>query len=162
MNALMNDLGEWWSARAVREQRLLQLLGVILSALFVWYGVLTPLGGLARSADARYARAAYELQEIEQAASVLAREPQQVGLGSSPLADIVSSAAAATFLLIGNARAETENQITIEAHAVDPARLFSWIKQLQDKHGIVVMNFTATRDSEGLLDTEIVLARSAP
>ncbi|MEY4879213.1 MAG: type secretion system protein [Pseudomonadota bacterium] len=162
MTALMNHLTQWWSARAPREQRLLQLLGVLLATLFFWYGVLTPLGGLARNADARYARAAHELQDIEQAASLFAREPRQAGPGAVPLAEIVSSAAAETFLLLGNTRAETENQVTIEAHPADPARLFSWIKQLQESHGVVVTNFTATRDSEGLLDTEIVLTRSAP
>jgi len=148
-----------WHARSRREQILLLALTVCVAMVAAWYGVASPLRRAAGSAEAHHARAAQAATDVEAAVAEIAGSKGLATLPADGFEEAVLASAAASGLTLDRNRMENAREITIWANAAEPAALFNWIETLQQAHGVVVTNLTATRNEDGALQVEARLAR---
>lgn len=148
----MVGLRTWWFERSGRERWMLAGLGLVLTLLLIWYGVLTPLRWAVGEAADRRARAVAGLaltQDMTRAS---------VGGRAGParsLAEVVDGSAAATGIVIDRRRQDADGRLTIWVDAVDPKTLMQWIVILRRAHGVAVTALTATKADAANLEVEI-------
>jgi type II secretory pathway component PulM len=139
-----------WNERSERERLLLVALAFLLGALTFWYGLAAPLRSNAE-------RASDELRRTLEIESTV----RAAGARNFPAAVAVDQVLE-TMALVGMVPKHHDvgdaGAITISASARDSASLFEWIRELETRLGVAVANLTVTRNSEGTLDVEAVLA----
>lgn len=155
MKARIADLRSWWAGRSPRERAMLSLMGGLIGALVVWYGIVTP--SLAWRADAAERRATAEarLARFETAAARLTRSPTDPAAVQAR----AEPAAAAMGLAAQFSTGERGLDFTVPS-AATPA-LFDWLTALRNQHGIEPLALTVTETAEGTLSAQGTLVQSS-
>jgi general secretion pathway protein M len=149
----------WWTARSVRERRLLVLLAVLLTLALLWVAVIRPLMDARAAADARLNAAVTELARARAEAAAVTQQAAAAPAGDQvPLpidAFLRQSGAEQGFTNIVVA-CDRPERATISIAQVRPPAFFGWIAQLEAR-GLVVEALSARTNADQTIAVEAVL-----
>lgn len=155
MKARMAEFRSWRAGRSPRERAMLSLMGGLMAALVVWYGVVAPSLAWRAAAAERRATAEARLALFETAAARLTpapTDPAAVQARAEP-------AAVAMGLEAQFSAGERGLDFTV-ASAATPA-LFGWIAALRSQYGVEPLALTVTETAEGTLSAQGTLGQSS-
>lgn len=147
----------WWSARSLREQRMLLVMIALIAITFLWFGLYRPVQDALSNARARHQEAVIRLGDVRAGAESLRSLPRSgPSLTGSVGAMVTQSAAGAGF---ANAivSPQGDRRVTVSIPSARPAPLFGWIASLEAQ-GIVIERFSARANSDPTLSVEITMA----
>jgi len=159
MSALTRSLSQFWSQRPPREQALLRLAALLVTAAALWTWAIAPAWQTVREADAAHARADAQLQQIEaMAASVRALQSQARLSPQQARAALEASLQAAL-----GARAQSSisgDRATITLGGVPADALARWLQQLRSGAAARPIEARLRRNPQGAWDGVLVLQLS--
>lgn len=146
----------WWSARSVREKRLLAVAGSLLALVLAWFLIVRPLMDARATAEARLQAASTALAQARADAAAFNRGAASQAEAPSPLAPFITQSATeqgfTNMTVIGN----QPDQVAISSPQVRPAALFGWLGQLEAR-GIAVRSLTATAGANQTISIQATL-----
>ena len=147
----------WWRGRTRREQVLLGVMAGLLALVIAWYGVVAPISAWKADAAERRAEAAADLQSVEADLARLNAAASETPAGTGePIEPVLVRTAQAAGLSIDRQQAEADGAQTVWLQAVQPQAVFAWIAQLEQAHGVSVVNIAALKSPTGSgLDVQV-------
>lgn len=153
----------WWTARNVREKRLLLALAAVALGVLMWLLVVRPLLDARDRAERQLDAAAVELARARADAGVLKAAPVNPAGGAPvplPLDGFLMTAGSAAGLTNLQVTADGAARATIALAAIRPQAFFGWLSQLESR-GVVVESMSARPNADQTIAVEAVLrARS--
>lgn len=137
----------WWQGRSPRERVLLSVMGGLIGALAVWYGMVAPVLDWRSAAGERRAEAQMRLGRIEAAATRLAP-------GADQDAAAIQGAAQALATSKGVAAVFTPAQgggVDFAVASAPTAALFGWIARLRAENRIEPTSLAVTENADATL-----------
>jgi general secretion pathway protein M len=155
MKARIAELRSWWAGRSPRERAMLSLMGGLIGALVVWYGVVAP--SLAWRADAAERRATAEIRLalFEAATDRLTPAP------TDPAAVQARAEPAATAMGLEVRFSAGERGLDFTVSSAATPALFGWIAALRSQYGVEPLALTVTETAEGTLSAQGTLVQSS-
>ena len=150
----------WWSARSVRERRLLAIAGSLLALVLAWFLFVRPLMDARATADARLQAASTALAQARADAAAFNRgaaSPQAEATG--PLAPFLTQSATEQGFTNMAVTGNRPDQAAISSAQVRPANFFAWLGQLETR-GIAVRSLTATAGANQTISIQATLERA--
>jgi general secretion pathway protein M len=150
--------GRWWSARSLRERRLLIAMAALLTLVFVWLLVIRPLMDARAAADQRLNAAVTDLARAR--AEAAAATQVTAGPNNNPVPLPVDG-----FLMqSGNEQGFTNLSVVADGASgarismanARPQAFFGWIGQLEAR-GLVVESMSARANADQTIAVEAVL-----
>jgi general secretion pathway protein M len=147
----------WWSARTVRERRLLTAMMALLLLVFVWLLVIRPLMDARAAADQRLNAA---VTELARARAEAAAKVAPAGASSAPVplpvdGFLMQSGGEQGFTNL-SVVADGASRATISMANARPQAFFAWIGQLEAR-GLVVESMSARANADQTIAVEAVL-----
>ena len=157
MNRVVGHVQAWWSARTVREQRMLLVMVGLLTAVAIWLGLVQPVLGWRAAAADRAEAAAVTLAEVR--AAVASFGPPRPGAsppaeGLEPLIRRTAGAAGLDVVTVMSA----SGQLGFQLSSVGSAPLFAWLAALETEHGLSICSLGVTENADATLNVEGGLA----
>ena len=148
----------WWSARTLRERRMLLALALVLLGLLVWLVILRPIALARESAEERLTAAATTLAKARGDAAALknASVPVRGAPVPLPLDGYLTTAAAEAGLAGIGIAADGAERATVRIANVRPPALFGWIAALEGR-GIVVESLSVRANPDQTVAADAVL-----
>ena len=138
----------WWSGRSLREQRMLILLGGLLAATILWFGVVRPLDEALAEARARHGRAVLALADAKaQVAAIRELERVRPPALPAPIHVYVGALAGEAGFTLAKIEPESGDQAHVTIDAARAPALFVWISDLE-RRGLVIERFSARANSD--------------
>jgi general secretion pathway protein M len=159
----MNDsLKIWWRTRTLREQRLLLAMFALAAIVFAWLLVIRPLSDALSRARERHGAAVIALAEARAQARAISGLQQGAPTAlTMPLETLLSQSASEAGFTVARAEREGPNQATMAIQAVRPQAFFTWIRQMESRHRLIVERLSATTNSDQTLAVQVTFrARS--
>ena len=147
----------WWSARTVRERRLLTAMMALLLLVFVWLLVIRPLMDARAAADQRLNAA---VTELARARAEAAAKVAPAGASSAPVplpvdGFLMQSGGEQGFTNL-SVVADGATRATISMANARPQAFFGWIGQLEAR-GLVVDSLSARANADQSVAVDAVL-----
>lgn len=143
----------WWQQREPRERAMLALMCAAIAAFVLWYGVFLPLRHARDTAQARHARAAADLAQVQaelaEVADLRERLPAPPA-DAQALRQAVLASAERAGLEVGRGREDGPDGFGIESEAATPVQLFAWLDDLRLHHGLAPAVLSVARNQDGL------------
>lgn len=153
---MMARLKSWWRLRSLREQRLLLVGGALLAGTILWFGILRPIDRGLADARARHARAVLALADARsQAVAIRRLQAVTPPILPGPLPLAVGRLAEEAGFAVARMEPQSDRQVNVVMNAARAQALFSWIDQLERRHGLVVDRLRATANSDATLAVEL-------
>lgn len=148
---------EWWRLRSPREQQLLLVMAGLFAIVFVWLGVLRPVGDHLGEARGRQGRAVIALAAARaQADAIVALERGGTPASGVTIPELVDRAAQEAGFSAVTVTPEGEGaHLTIAA--VRAQAFFGWIANLQRRHGLIVEQLSVRTNSDATLAVDLGL-----
>lgn len=157
----MNDaLRIWWRGRSLREKRLLLAMAALFALVLVWLLVIRPVSDSLSAARERHAAAVLRLAEARgQAAALrtLASAPSVALPG--PLTTVLNAAATEAGFPVASVEPQGANRASMVLNAVRPQAFFSWVRQMEERGGLLVERLSATTNNDQTLSVQITFRR---
>lgn len=150
MTSLIETATRWWDGREERERLLLTMLGALVAVLVAWYGVWSPLSGMAKAAEERHAEAAAALVQAESAALELTRAQQARGGRAPATAQAVTQSAGSAGLVVIRTEPVAGGGLSVWTEPAEPKALFGWLGGLQRELGAGVRVVEAQKEGDGV------------
>jgi type II secretory pathway component PulM len=150
MTRMIETAALWWAGREERERLLLTVLGVFVAGLVAWYGVWSPLSGMAKAAETRHTETAAALLQAEKAALELTRAQQMRGRRGVATAQAVTQSAGSAGLVVMKTEPAIGGGLTVWTEPDEPKALFGWLGGLQRELGAGVRVVEAQKEGEGV------------
>ncbi len=157
MNRFLGHAEAWWSARTLRERRMLLVMIGLLTAAVVWLGVVQPVLAWRAAAADRAEAAALTLAEVRAAAASFeparpATAPPAEGL--EPLVRRTAEAAGLDAVTVMSA----SGQLGFQLSSVGSGPLFAWLAALETDHRLSICSLGVTENADATLNVEGGLA----
>ena len=153
MSGAFQTARAWWSGRSLREQRLLMVMGGLLAAVILWFGVVTPSLAWRAAAVERRSDAEADLALIEAGVARIAG-------GASSMDATQVEAAARRAADAGGVNATfnpLDNGVGFSINGATTAVLFGWLGTLQAEHGVEARTLTVSENADATLNAEGLL-----
>jgi general secretion pathway protein M len=150
VNRLIEPALAWWTGREPRERVLLAVLGALMLAVVVWYGVWAPLNGWAVSARDRQAEAAASLVQAERAQAEIARFEQMRGGKGNATAQALTQSAAQAGVIVNKVEPIAGGGLTVWTNPAEPTALFGWLASVRRELGVGVRQLEAQKEGDGV------------
>jgi len=150
-------MSAWWNDLSARERLLVAVAGLLAGVLLVSLLIVRPLAVWSSSADrkAAQARDAYELTAT--AAAVSDSPPvNEEGDPASFRQAVISTAGTAGIELVRIGSA-SDARIEIQTAPADADLLFTWLGDLERRHGVSVVFADMTRGEAGRVNAQILV-----
>jgi general secretion pathway protein M len=160
----VNDtLRIWWRGRTLREQRLLLGMAGLLALVLVWLIVIRPVGDSLSAAKERHTDAVLRLAEARgQAAAIRSIQQVRPATLPGPLVAVLGNAAAEAGFPAARIEPEAPNGASVAIDAVRPQAFFGWVRQMEQRYGLVVDRLQANTNSDQTLAVQVAFrARSS-
>lgn len=150
-------MSAWWNDLSARERLLVSVAGLLAGFLLLSLLIVRPLAAWSSSADRRAAQArdAYELTAT--AAAVSGSTSLNEASNAMPLRQAVISTAGSAGIELVRIGAVSESRIEIQAAPADADLLFSWLGDLERRHGVSVVFADMTRGEAGRVNAQILM-----
>ena len=147
----------WWSARTLRERRMLLVMVGLLCATVAWLGVVQPVLAWRAAAADRAEAAALTLAEVRAAAASFGparrvASPSPEGL--EPLIRRTADAAGLDVVTVMSA----SGQLGFQLSSVGSGPLFAWLAVLETDHRLSICSLGVTENADATLNVEGGLA----
>lgn len=152
MSRMIQSADLWWSARSVREQRMLGVMAVLIFAVLAWLLVVRPAWSWREDAADRRAVAEARLQVIEtRLARAVTTDRPVMALTDVEQAARASAEAAGLDVVLSVAQS---GRIAFVAQGVTSPVLFGWLTALNDDYGVAIQDLSVIENPEATLDAE--------
>lgn len=153
MNRILGGGAMWWSARALRERRMLTVMAGLLLAALVSLGVVRPILAWRAAAADRAEAASATLVEVRAVAASLgserpAEKPPAEGL--EPLIRRTAGAAGLEIVTLMSA----SGQIGFQLSRAASGALFPWLATLEGDHHLTICSLGVTENADTTLNVE--------
>lgn len=151
----------WWHERSGREKALLGVMGAVLAAFGLWYGIYAPLLAARERALERHEAALESRAEVARAVARI-RGLQARAAAPAPTSapeEAVAATAMAAGIPLSRTEPDPEGGLRVAADAVSATALFPWLGLLQREHGLATRNLTVVKGEGGGLRLDATLAR---
>ena len=149
---------QWWITLSRREQALLAMLGLLVLTLVGWYGIWRPLTQFHRAAVAEHELALDE-QERVQALIARVRSSAPAARQDIPVAQAVRQSLEATGITAARLEADPGGGLRVAVGGVPSTLLFSWIAELQARHGVTPQHLVVVKAGQGVLQGDATFVR---
>ncbi len=159
---MIGRLSDWFNALTQRERLLVGVLGVIIAALVLVYGIILPVGAAHDAAHERHRAVTEQAGRVQAGLAMLKNAPERSASAPSQSLNITiaASAEAQGFTLQSNQpRGNDATAIIIPAALPGPALV--WLNELENQ-GIQLETLTMTPSPDGKLSLNASLRRNAP
>lgn len=159
-NAYFAGIRGWWADRLQpRERVLLGVLGGLLLALLLLYGLVLPLRGWAAEAQLRHAQAAQEqvLFSSQVAALGMARAAM-AQRSDEPLAAIAMRTAGSAGVPLSATTPLADGGLALTFETARAPAVLDWIARLEQDEAIRISSLTLQRSTVGLVTGQVMLA----
>lgn len=153
MSGLVANARAWWAGRSLREQRLLLVLGGLLTCIVLWFAVITPALAWRTHAAQRRAEATADLTLIETGTARIAG-------GASSMDATQLQAAARRAADAGGVNVvfnPIDDSLGFSVNGATTAVLFGWLAALDSEHGIEARTLTVSENADATLNAEGLL-----
>jgi len=153
MNRMIGQAQAWWSARTLRERRMLLVMAGLLCATAVWLGLVQPVLAWRAAAADRAAAAAVTLAEVR--AAVASFQPVRPTAsppagGLEPLVRRTAEAAGLEVVTVMSA----SGQLGFQLSSVGSGPLFAWLAAIETDHGLSICSLGVTENADATLNVE--------
>ncbi|MGB7406301.1 MAG: type II secretion system protein GspM [Pacificimonas sp.] len=145
----MTGLAPYWTARSLRERRMLAALGVIFAVFLLWFAVIRPLGLWIDESTARLLTATEDHAEAE---AIVARLGQARSAATPDALDALLEEAGLT----GTVASDGGRQ-SVEIAAIRPDVLFSLIAAIERRIGAPVTSVSIRRNDDATVEASLVV-----
>ena len=155
---MITRLHGWWRSRTLREQKLLLVAGALVSSMILWFGIWRPIDGALVDARKRHERAVLALADARSQADairVLGRVAPSAM--SAPLLTAIGQLAGEAGFTVTRIEPQSARQVNLVLSAVRGPALFTWVSELERRHGLIVDRLSARANSDATLAVEISL-----
>jgi general secretion pathway protein M len=159
----MNDtLRIWWRGRTLREQRLLLAMAGLLALVLAWLLVIRPIDDSLSAARERHAEVVLRLAQARgQAAAIRALQSAPAVTLPGPLTTVLSTAATEAGFSAPRVEPQGANAALVIIDSARPQAVFGWVRQMEQRHGLVVDRLSANANSDQTLAVQVAFrARS--
>ena len=146
----------WWSARSLRERRLLAIAGSLLALVLAWFLFVRPLMDARATADARLQAASTALAQARADAAAFNRGAAAQVDAPGPLAPFITQSATEQGFTNLAVTGNRPDQVAISSPQVRPANFLAWLGQLEAR-GIAVRSLTATAGANQTISIQATL-----
>lgn len=157
---------DWFVALSPREKALIAILGLLLAATILFYGIYRPLGSALEDARTDHEIAIIRQAQIEAKVALL-RGPgikRADGAGgkifSGPLQNFISQSAGEAGFAVGNNSAQGEGRVALTLDSATPVALFTWLAQLE-MQGVGVEDLQITPNGNATIAASMTLRAAA-
>ncbi len=159
---MSDTLRIWWRGRTVREQRLLLVMAAVIALVLAWLLVIQPLGDSLSAARERHAAVVLRLAEARgQAAAIRTLQAAPAIVLPGPLAAVLGNAATEAGFSAARVEPQGAGAALIVIDSARPQAVFGWVRQMEQRHGLIVDRLSATTNSDQTLAVQVVFrARS--
>ncbi len=153
----MNDtLNIWWRSRTLREQRLLLAMAGLLGLVLVWLLVIRPIDDSLSAARERHADVVLRLAEARgQAAALRGLRAAPASTLPGPLTTVLSAAATEAGFTAPRVEPQGEGAALVIIDSARPQALFGWVRQMEQRHGLLVDRLSANANSDQTLAVQV-------
>lgn len=157
----MTALTQWVNGRSPRERTMLAVLGLLVAALVLWFGVLTPLAAARQASEARLERAVQTRLAVDRALAEIAelRRARTAPASGAPVDVAVSRTADAAGLTLARIEADPGGGVQAVLEGAPATAVFPWLLALQREHGVVASHLTILK-GDGGLDVDATFVRA--
>lgn len=150
---MMERMTGWWRGRSQREQILLGMMIALFAAVFVWLGILRPLGKGLAQARAENATALARLERVRTDAAALKSERP---FAADSAQAIVSRSANEAGFAPTRLDPQTEGRVIVGLASAKPVALTRWLQAL-DAQGVFVEQISLRPNSDATLAVDATL-----
>ena len=153
----------WWNDRTGREQTLILAVGVLALLLVLFQLAVKPLWAYRAAAEAAQVAATSTLADVEAAAQeihTLSREAPDRKPGS--LQTVVGVTASEHGLSLSRFQPMETGSLDVWLEAASTKALFTWIADLQDRHGISVVRASLQRNEGATVRAQLTFSEATP
>ncbi len=146
----------WWTARSVRERRMLAVMAGLIALALLWFAAIRPLIGARATAEARLQAASTALAQARADAASFNRGAASRADAPRPLAPFVTASASEqgfTNMVVTGAQPD---EAAITSAQVRPAAFFGWLGQLEMR-GISVRSLSASANADQTISVQATL-----
>ncbi|GAA0620585.1 hypothetical protein GCM10009422_15320 [Brevundimonas kwangchunensis] len=156
MNDFVGTARQWWEGRTARERRMLLIMTGLLTAVLVWFLVVSPALAWRERAAERRASAQADLTAVQADLRTLSASSGQGGAQTADaqgLEPIVrqSAEAAGLELTLGM---DASGRLGFRIPSVSSGALFGWLAGLKTTNGIEVSSLGVTENADATLQVE--------
>lgn len=153
---MTGTLRSWWRGRTLREQRLLLVMGALFALVLVWLLIIRPINDGLSAARERHGAAVLRLAEARgQAAAIAALAGAPQTRLEAPLTTILSNAAGEAGFTVSRAEPDGAGRATLVMGPVRPQAFFGWVRQMEERHSLLVERMNATANSDQSLSVQV-------
>ena len=158
----MTALRAWYSARSVREQRMILVMLALAAVTLVWAAVVIPVRDGLSSAKSRHRDAVERLGRTLVAVDAVKRAQRAgIALVEAPLPDAVRARADEAGFALATLDADGADRVKVSIATARPPALFAWLATLEQA-GILVESSAITPNADQTVAAQLTLrARSA-
>ena len=153
-------VGEWFYSHSSKEQKIMLLLFILVSASIMWLIIFKPISNWKYNQESGHAKAfevmtlleanKNELVEIEKGDSVDSKK--------SSIIPIITRTAVLNSIQLNRLQPDGNSVVTVFVENQSFNSVISWISQLQENNGLQVSRINIeTQDSNGLISAQITL-----
>lgn len=153
MNARLEALTAWWAGRSLREQRLLMVMTVLLTAVLLWFAVIAPAMAWRAGAAERRAEAVADLALVEGGTARITGGDSAMGAGELEAAARRAADSGGVNVVFNPG----DGGVGFSVNGATTAVLFGWLAALQAQ-GIDARELTVSENADASLNAEGLLA----
>jgi general secretion pathway protein M len=153
----VNDtLKIWWRGRTLREQRLLLAMAGLLALVLAWLLVIRPIDDSLSAARERHAAVVLRLAEARgQVAALRKLQAAPAVALPGPLVTTLSNAATEAGFSAARVEPQGAGAALVIIDAARPQAVFGWVRQMEQRHGLVVVRLSANANSDQTLAVQV-------
>ena len=160
---MLQAMRAWWANHSEREQRFMVVLGVIAFVIFLWLGVLRPIGGALsagwerqRLALDRYASVRDKVAELRQ------RPAERQQADRVPIDQLIGQSAAEAGFTLDRATSQGEGRMSVNMTSARVGPLLQWVSRLEQA-GIGVQTISIVPGAtEGTVSVQAIFQEGKP
>jgi type II secretory pathway component PulM len=161
----MNSLKKWWFDRDDRERLLLTVMSIMLVLFFLYFLLYLPLkryrSDLHYQYQAAVSDAAIVNSAILEAAKIKENDTQKTVTSDADIRQVISQSAQRQGLTLTRLQPDQTSGLNVWVDGVETTVFYSWVLELQQKHGIYVARASLNNNSDGLIRAQLLLKSGA-
>lgn len=153
----MSGVVTWYSARSLREKRLLLIMVALAAVTIIWAGIIRPVGDALSSAQSRQVDAVTRLGETRAAvAAVRSAQALRGRALTGTLADAVRARADAAGFQLNNLDEQAPDRVHVTLTSARPAAIVPWLARLE-RQGLLVQGARLTDNGDRTVAVDLVI-----
>jgi general secretion pathway protein M len=157
---MMNNMRDWWQARAPRERTLLTVLGLLVAATLLWLGLWRPVTSGLEAGWVRQGEATDRAAAVNARLAALRLAGERKANAGVPLGQRVTQSASEAGFTLDRAAAQGGDSIAITIASARSSALLGWLARLESTGVIVETISVAPGAATGVVSVQAVLRES--